>query len=246
LKPINDNLVTLNNDVRDLKQTANDAYETSDSNVNSIQELQQTINELQTFKHDQEKWNEELAQREVGYKEDIAALKENNAELVEQLDDSINRGMRGNLVLFGVKETENEKFLTSDLVSHFIYQNVYKEDPSVTLIGMRNTIVRAHRSKHNPANDNKVKPRPIFVKFARDDYADAILDKSIKNETYKSTGVKICPQYSRRTQGRRDQALIHRRKLFDNKEIVKGYVDYPAKLFVMYNGERKYTLLKEY
>ena len=73
-----------------------------------------------------------------------------------------------------------------------------------------------------------------------------ILDKSIKNETFKSTGVKLCPQYSRRTQLRRDQALMHRRKLFDNKEITKAHVDYPAKLFVMYNGQKNYTLVKEY
>ena len=246
LKPIHDNLITLNNDVKDLKQTANDAYETSDTNVNKIQDLEQTILELQTFKRDQEKLNEEHAQREVGYKEDINTLKENNVELVDQLDDSINRGMRGNLVLFGIKEQESDKLLTIDLVSHFIYDNVYNQDPTVTLMGVRSTIVRAHRGKNNPANDNNTKARPIFIKFARDDYAGLVLETSIKNETFKKTRVRICQQYSRRTQARRDQALIHRRKLFDDEEIIKGYVDYPAKLFVMYNNQKKYTLVKEF
>ena len=114
LKPINDNIDILNKDVKDLQQTANDAYETSDTNLNSIQELQRTIAVLQKFKDEQERRNEEHAQREVGYKEDIAALKQDNKELVEQLDDSINRGMRGNLVLYGLKETETAKFLSVD------------------------------------------------------------------------------------------------------------------------------------
>ena len=54
-------------------------------------------------------------------------------------------------------------------------------------------------------------------------------------------GVYVEPQFGPITTWRRNQALKLRKEMKAKKEILKGYVDYPAKLMVLYPGAIKYV-----
>ena len=54
-------------------------------------------------------------------------------------------------------------------------------------------------------------------------------------------------QYSEPLMERRNAAKIYRRQLIDDKTIVKGFIDFPAKVVGKYPGkEAKYQVLKEF
>ena len=53
-------------------------------------------------------------------------------------------------------------------------------------------------------------------------------------------------QYSPSLTKRRDEAMIQRRELKNNKDIVAGYLKYPDQLIVKYTGAKKYALHSEY
>ena len=239
LQPIKQDIATIQQDITDLKQTSNDAYDTSADNLNNLNALQRKVDNLEILCNEQQKFNEDNAQQGKSMAEEIERLE-------DYIDDQANRGMRENIVLRGISETETENATTVDVVSKFLFEQVYKQDPSVTLFGVRASIVRAHRSKFNPTRDQNKGPRPIFIKMVRDDYADVILRLSIKNGVYKSTGVKVNPQFTPRLQKRVDEALKLRKDMLKQKEIVAGHVDYPAKLMVKFPNDQKYKLVKEF
>ena len=238
LKSALDDVATLQREVNDLKKTASDAYDIANDNAKKVETLERKVKELTASKEEQNRVNEDVAQQLKGCKED-------NNKLEEQLDDQTDRLMRANIVLRGVPETETEQKLTIDVASRFLFENIYKNTEGITLHGVRLSIVRAHRSKFNPSRENKG-PRPIFLKFLRDDYAANVLDLSIKMNVFQSSGVRVNQQFCKRVQARRDEAMKHRRTLLRDKEIEKGHVEYPAKLFVKYHNTPRYTLLKEY
>jgi FtsZ-binding cell division protein ZapB len=239
LKSALDDVATLKMEVNDLKKTASDAYDIANDNAKKVETLEQKVKELSESKDEQNRVNEDIVQQLKGCKED-------NNKLEDQLDDQTNRLMRANIVLRGVPETETENELTIDVASRFLFEHIYKNtDGGITLHGVRLSIVRAHRSKFDPSREHKG-PRPIFLKFLRDDYATNVLDLSIRMGVFKATGVRVNQQFCKRVQVRRDEAMKLRRTLLRDKEIEKGHVDYPAKLFVKYHGNPKYTLLKEF
>ena len=106
-------------------------------------------------------------------------------------------------------------------------------------------IVRAHR-RATKLGTNKT--RPIFVKFAREDVAEGInKDLSGKKSKMKSGDFFKCTkQFTKALQDRRNEAMIKQRELLDENSIIKGFVEYPAKLIVMYAGHNKYSKYSEY
>ena len=241
LKDINDNLGTLNLVVNDLKKTANDAYEEATRNAERITKLEATVATLNENNNQLQKSNDELLQREVGYKKDIA-------EIGEALDDQSNRGMRGNLVFYGLNEEETEHYSSKDIISNYIFNHLYDQHDNITLQTVHNTVVRAHRAKRNPSRDpRKNGPRPIFVKFDRDDTAANYLQKSIKREIGKGGGgVRIKKQFTKKLQARIDEALQHRRHLLTTKAVTKAFVDYPAVLKGMYTGTHEFVTIQTF
>ena len=136
--------------------------------------------------------------------------------------------MRCNLVFLGLEETETRgQVATKDIVSEFIFNNLHKETDNVTLQGIKQTIVRAHRGK--PTSGERKRPRAIYVKFNRDDTAAMVLQQSIKMKA-SSSGVSVRPQHTKSLQDRINNALVHRRQLLSQGSIVKAYVEYPATL----------------
>ena len=238
LQGIQNNITELNTTVHDLKKTANDAYETSVENEKKIEDVETRMRILEASSAQQTKDYEDLHQREAGYKKDITELK-------RVIDDQINRSMRGNLVFFGLKEEENENYSTKNLVGNFIFEQLYDETDNVTLKSILSSIVRAHRSKFNPHRDANKGPRPIYVKFSRDDTANVYLKRSISREVSK-TGVRVKQQYTKELQERVDNALKLRRELFSKKKITKAYVEYPATLKGIFINSTEYTTIQSF
>ncbi len=220
LSEIQTALVPLKEDIENLKKTANDAYETSSTNTDNISKIEVRLQKLEDSFTVQSRITDDLQHKEVNYKKDIDILK-------KTIDDQINRSMRGNLVFFGLEENENDDYNSKNIVANFIFENLYDETDNITLAHILGSIVRAHRSKFRPERDPKKGPRPVYVKFSRDDIAATYLKKCIVR---KVTHVRVKQQYTPELQARIDSALKLRRELFDTKKITKGYVEYPATL----------------
>ena len=89
--------------------------------------------------------------------------------------------------------------------------------------------------------------RPIFTKFTRDDVADSIDYVFIRVDRRGANNqIRCSKQYTPDVQARRKKVLSVRHDLKQNKQIIKTYIDYPAKLLVMLPGAEKYTLHNTY
>ena len=237
LQSIQLNVSVLETTVESLKQTASDAYDIGSSNSNEISNIKTRLETLEVSSLQQSKHNEDLQAREVGYKKDIEELK-------RVVDDQINRNMRGNLVFFGLPETETETFGTKSLVADFIYTELYQKSSTISQESISGTIVRAHRGRRDPKHEKKG-PRPIYVKFNRDDTAAVYLRQSIIRNVSKN-GVRVKQQFTKALQERRDKALKTRRELFNQRSITKAFVEYPATLKAIYNNSTVYTVVKQF
>lgn len=151
-------------------------------------------------------------------------------DLELELDDTRNRSMRGN---------PRNRSTTKDIIANFLTD--YLDAPSFDSAKLH--IVRAHRSAKN--NRERTTPRPIFVKFDRDDTAERFLSASIQNKVT-DEGYKVSQQFTKRLQARRNEAMQERRRMRDRGEIVSGFVDYPAVLKVKGPGETNYRKVKTY
>ena len=175
--------------------------------------------------------------------EKFEQLEKKILDLEEELDDTRNRSMRGNLVFYGLEESESDdprnRSTTKDIIANFMTD--YLDAPSFESAKLH--IVRAHRSAKN--NRERTNPRPIFVKFDRDDTAERFLSASIRNKVT-DEGYKVSQQFTKRLQARRNEAMQERRRMRDRGEIVSGFVDYPAVLKVKGPGETNYRKVKTY
>ena len=61
-----------------------------------------------------------------------------------------------------------------------------------------------------------------------------------------STQIRCCKQFTPEVQTRRKKALAVRYDLKSNKQITKGFINYPARLMVILTGADKYTLHSSY
>ena len=217
--------------------TASAAYDTSDSNLKSITELQNRVKTLDDTVPEYKQFRVELQEREKDYKGAIDNLE-------KQLDDQINRSMRCNLVFSGVKESEGQNRSTKDIVSDFIYDELYSQGDNITKEQVNRLIVRAHRSKYTGERQT---PRPIFVKFSRDDIAAYLYSQSIKHRVT-DRGYRVRPQHTKPLQDRISKALLHRRELLRDGTITKGYVEYPAVLKGVLKSAKshEYTTIKSF
>ena len=171
----------------------------------------------------------------------MVSLKLESNDAAKSLDDAINRSMRGNLVFHNVPEEKDENpEATKALLANILADHFNKDQNDVMY-----DIVRAHRSAAKPDSN---KCRPIFVKFAREDVAEGINIDLSRRENKTKSGVyfKCTKQYIKALQDRRNDALVKRRELLDDNSIIKGFVEYPAKLIVMFAGQSKYSKHSEY
>ena len=169
--------------------------------------------------------------------QEIQALQDENKTLKNDMDDQINRGMRNNLIIKGIPETdgddrENTRRLVSKELSAIIDE--YSEQD------VDNVIDRAHRGgrRHQTARG----PRHIYIKFLSSSHVDEFVEAGRRQRTT----FRLEKQYSKAVTDRRNLAMIERKKLKANKEIISGYVDYPAKLMIKTVGQTTYKLHQEF
>ena len=219
-----------------MKKTANDAYEMAKHNEEQLLLLQPKVKQFEEFMASQDQLKTELA-----------TSKQTITNLEDELDDLRNRGMRGNLVFFGLPEVEDAKthHYTKDVVAQFIFNKLYTENDNITLEYIYNTIVRAHRSKFDPRRDKEKGPRPIFVRFYRDDLADKFFQQGIRAKVSQQ-GYQVKQQFTKKMQTRVDAALIHRKEMFGSKAIIKGFVEYPAILKGVYTGTTEWKVIRKF
>ena len=154
--------------------------------------------------------------------------------------------MRGNLVFKNVAEIPTERLENiKDILAKVICKDLAWSGQDE--IWLNNNIVRAHRGGSTNTNDKSI-PRNIYVKFTRHDFADSIQKRYVKNAVHKKSNysTNCCQQYTKSVQERRDNAMKVRRKLLDEGVILRGHVQYPAKLIVLYPHTKKYTFHSEY
>ena len=174
-------------------------------------------------------------------------IKQHDARITElevKLDDQVNRSMRLNLILKGVPEktstiAQSETWEeTKALVTDTLHQHTGGNKD-----GIFNSIDRAHRG----GKSYNGKPRNIYMKlFNTDDvkhYHELFRRACVADRNLK---IKIDYQFSDRVQTRRNEAMKKRHQLLKDKQIISGYLLYPAKLMVKNTGDHKYTMCQEF
>ena len=166
----------------------------------------------------------------------------------DELDDLTNRSMRGNVVVRGLEEADNEDW---DATKHKLceYLSSITDEPPQQIF---QKIDRAHRSGKIDRDGGK--PRNIYANFTKSVEADYYIEKCIKHNIKQSTlhrgpinQVRLDHQFTKKVEERRNLAKIERRKLLDAKTIVKGHLVYPAKLLIKTDlQQKKWHLHKEF
>ena len=214
--------------------------------MKSISELKQKVATLEI--------NLETTNKNLNtYKDHTKSLETNNQYLFTKIQDIQNRSMRSNLVFHGLPETEEENKgnnendnnnydQTKEIVAKYVSQHLGKDFNVVA-----NTIVRAHRSRRKSNNASNTKPRPIFVKFNRDDIAADFLNGFIRvNIAQKKSVHRVEQQFTKELQDRRRNAFQHKKELLESGNITKGRITYPAILRGIYKGSKTFVIIQEH
>ena len=204
-------------------QNATEALSTANQNKKDIQKLEQSVENIMNKPITPSSPTSVVPTTDPTTISRIDALEKRLAETEDELDDLRNRSMRGNLVIHGLREEENDKLTTKDLIANFLHIELGAPTPDAA----RKQLVRAHRGRKS--NSERNTPRPIYVKFSRDDLAEEYLKVSIQKRLT-DRGMKVTKQFTKKLQARINVALQRRRQLVESGDIMKGFVEYPAVL----------------
>lgn len=158
-------------------------------------------------------------------------------KLSEVCEERTNRQLRETLVFRNVPETvENESYgQTKELLAQLISENCDLEFDDVI-----REIKRAHResNRRNGEEHYRKGKRHIFAAFHSWDLCQKIIEtfrlKCIRNPEFI---IAADQKYGPLTTRRRSLALKTRKELKQNGVIAGGYIDFPAKLMVNYDGQ---------
>ena len=219
--------------IQSVTQTANEALTTANQNKEVIKTLETSVEKIINTPTTAVQPDASTANR-------IDELEKRLAAAEDELDDVRNRSMRGNLVFHGLEEEEDGNLTTKELIATFLHVELGAQSPELA----KRQLIRAHRSrKSNNNNERRNTPRPIYVKFARDDLADEYLKTSIQKRLT-DRGLKVTKQFTKKLQGRINLALQRRRQLVEAGEIVKGFVEYPAILKGLSRTDQAYRTIE--
>ena len=147
--------------------------------------------------------------------------------------------MRNNLIIKNIPEEDQETWDISKNKVGEILESISGVDRNKITEG----IERAHRGGKKKAD----KRRNIYIRFYSWDDAEYYFQKfkslAMKKHHF---NYKIDRQYSKKLTSRRNEAMLERKRLLDSKQIVSGYVDFPAKLLVKKSVNTRYALHAEY
>ena len=162
-----------------------------------------------------------------------------------ELDDLANRSMRGNIVVKGLEEADNEDW---DATKHMLcdFLSTLSNEPSDVI---SSKIDRAHRS--GKIDRDSGRPRNIYANFLKSTDADYYIELCIKHNVKQTSAnrskIQLDHQYTKKVMDRRNQAKLVRRQLLDANKIVKAHLVYPAKLLIKTtHQQKKWELYKEF
>ena len=162
----------------------------------------------------------------------------------ERIEDRTNRQLRRTMVFRGVEEEENE---TWDDTKSLLAAEIAKVTEGVDEFEAEEMLERVHRAAPN-TNYKGSAPRPIFAAFYSWPDTVKVIDNFRSQNIAKQTTVTADYKYGPMTSKRRSLAMLERKKLKDNNEIVSGYVAFPARLMVKTSNRQgsKYKLHKDF
>ena len=158
----------------------------------------------------------------------------------ERLEDQVNRSCRKTLILRGVKERKEENWNDTKKVVTEVIDKLcdVSLDPD-------EHIERAHRG-HKLTHKSKKTARDIHVCFYDWNDTQKVLQGFQKHGIGNNQNIFIEQRFGPNTSWRRNQAKLARKSLKEKKEIISGYISYPAKLMVKKSKEGKYSLFKDF
>ena len=209
-----------------------------------IQELKSTVSDLKKTANDQSDEIAKLQSENEALKSlpDDSSLRSSISKLEERVEDRTNRQLRKTLTITGIQEIENESWTdTKKLVAKTISGNLnIKYDDAFDMLE------RVHRSAPT-TNASKIGRRDIFAAIY--DWNDCeFLTRKFRNLNGKNRNLKIHfnYKYGPLTTRRRNAALYQRRKLFNEKMIVQGYLSFPAKLLVKRSNDDDFEVYEDF
>ena len=148
------------------------------------------------------------------------------------------------MVFRGVEEEENE---TWDDTKSLLAAEIAKVTEGVDAIEAEELLERVHRAAPN-TNYKGSAPRPIFAAFYSWPDTVKVIDNFRNQNIAKKTTVTADYKYGPMTSKRRSLAMLERKTLKDNNEIVSGYVAFPARLMVKTSNRQgsKYKLHRDF
>lgn len=243
--------------IEGLKQSVEERLTSVESKINTVvkanEVLKQTVDENNASSTQA---IERLTMRMAVLEEKVRnyeSLPDKVIDLQEKLEDRTNRQLRETLVFRNIPETSPEENYaqTKELLAKHI-----SEHTDIPLEEIKQQIKRAHREapKRNDDGKNTRKgKRHIFAAFHSWELCQSILEKfrlkSIKDSTFNFYADQ---KYGTLTTRRRNLALGIRKDLKASGKITAGYLQFPAKLLVNYNGDvnvfgkKIYVVYKDY
>ena len=160
------------------------------------------------------------------------------AAVEERVEERTNRQLRQTLVFQGIEEKGKESWADT---KHILAESV-SETCDVTYEDAEQAINRCHRSGSKTNRNGRVnRHRPIYANFFSWEVTEDIIVKYREsNIKFPHFNIKANYKYGPLTTKRRSEALKVRKELKESNVITKGFIKYPAKLFVMYKGESLY------
>ena len=167
----------------------------------------------------------------------ITQLENELKTLRDDLDDQVNRGMRNNIIIKGLPGKEDSAETKRKVVK--ILDELDNCQEGRTYL---HEIERAHRM-----GDGEKDGRHIVVRVYNSELVKHFCKKArllrMNDDSYK---LNLEQQFSPTLTDRRNTAMLKRRELFEQRKITKGFVNYPAKLIVMYPGDTTYKVHEKF
>ena len=166
----------------------------------------------------------------TSYEKQLSDLEKELKQRENEIDEQANRSMRGNVIIKGIPEADNEKEdwdTTKSIVTDYL-STLSNENTD--------TVFRKLDRVHRGGKKDSGKPRHIYANFVYSTDASYYVDLSVKkwvschNKGEPKPTWRIEQQYSKKLTERRDQALLYRQELLKKKQYAQCRVAYPAKL----------------
>ena len=172
--------------------------------------------------------NDEIEKVKEACKQQVTNLEEQLKLRDIEIDEIVNRSMRGNVVIKGIPEKENEDWDTTKSIATDYISTLSNENTDTVF----RKLDRVHRGGKMEGN----KPRHIYANFVYSTDASFYVDLSVKkwvschNKGETKPTWRMEHQYSKKLTERRDKALLYRQELLRKKEYAQVRLAYPAKL----------------